>query len=313
MLEAAAGSANLGMPAPEPKPTVVIHTNDQQMIAALVGAHSLKSRSRSPDRFDIRILRLEETPSLHDRDGQRFLWWDGDRPSVWLRRDLQSFAPLRRMVPSLLNFTGRVLVLDPDVFAVGDVYELISRDMGGNAILCRQKSQWHEGRRLYSSAVMLLDCAQLRHWQWEREIAELFALKRALGPMLSLLDEPPDTIGLFEDGWNHHDTLNEETRLLHNTRLETQPWKTGLPADYHEHAPRSLSARQSLKRLGRRILMKRVPPRLRYRPHPDPHQERLFFGLLRECLELGSITEPMLRAAMRRNHLRKDALEILRL
>ena len=84
------------MPTADPKPTVVIHGNDQQMIAALVGAHSLRSRSRRSDRFEIRILRLEETPSLYDRDGQQFLWWEGNRPSVWLRRDLQSFAPLRR-------------------------------------------------------------------------------------------------------------------------------------------------------------------------------------------------------------------------
>src|SRR5206468_6257918 len=44
------------------KPTVVIYTNDQQMVAALVGAHSLKSRSNSPHLFDVRLLRLEETP-----------------------------------------------------------------------------------------------------------------------------------------------------------------------------------------------------------------------------------------------------------
>ncbi len=167
------------------KPTVVIHTNDQQMVAALVSAHSLKSRSKSPHLFDVRLLRLEETPHLYKRHNQTFVWWDGDAPSVWRRHDLQSFAPLRRMVPALLGFQGRALVIDPDIFAIGDVYELLSRDMGGKAILCREKPEWREGRRLYSSAVMLLDCSKLTHWQWEREIDELFTGRLKLGPWLS--------------------------------------------------------------------------------------------------------------------------------
>src|SRR5271169_510518 len=144
------------MPAVGAKPTVFIHTNDQQMVAALVSAHALKSRSKSPELFDVRLLRLEETPYLYKRDNEKFIWWEGDPPSVWRRRNLQAFAPLRRLVPELLGFGGRALVIDPDVFAVGDVYELLSRDMAGRAILCRLKSESRAGRRLYSSAVMLL-------------------------------------------------------------------------------------------------------------------------------------------------------------
>ena len=299
------------MLAPDPKPTVVIHTNDQQMIAALVGAHSLKSRSRSPQRFDVRLLRLEETPLLYKRDGEKFIWWEGLEPNVWRRRDLQSFQPLRRMVPALLNFRGRALVIDPDVFAVGDVYELLSRAMDGKAILCRQKSEWREGRRLNSSAVMLLDCGQLTHWRWEREIEDLFALKLKLGPYLSLLDEPPERIGCFEEAWNHFDTLTDETKLLHNTRIATQPWKTGLPADYHDYAPPPLASRQGLKRLARRILRRAPAKAPFYEPHPDPRQEQLFFTLLKECVEQGSITRRMLRKAMQRNYLRKDSLTVL--
>jgi hypothetical protein len=36
-------------------------------------------------------------------------------------------------------------------------------------------------------------------------------------------------------------------------------------------------------------------------------QEQLFFALLRECLELGSITTEILQDAIRKNYLRKDA------
>ena len=299
------------MPTGSANPTVVIHTNDSQLVAARVGAHSLKSRSKSPNLFDVRLLRLEETPHLYKRNNQPFIWWDGDAPSVWRRRDLQSFAPLRRMVPALLGFQGRALLLDPDIFAVGDVYELLTRDMNDKAILCCPKSQWHDGRQLYSSAVVLLDCSKLEHWHWEREIDDIFRGTLKLGPWLTLLDESPDRIGLLEKEWNHFDTLTEKTKLLHNTEIPTQPWKTGLPADYHEHAPRWPAPVEALRRVAHRMTSAGGDRTIFYRPHPDPRQERLFFTLLKECLDEGSITRRLLRQAMRRNHLRKDALTLL--
>ena len=300
------------MVASSPKATVFIHTNDQQLIAALVSAHSLKSRSKHSDQFDVRLLRLEETQFLCKRNNAKFLWWEGNAPSVWRRSDLQSFAPLRRMVPSIMGYRGRALVIDPDVFAVGDVWELLSRDMQGRAILCRQKTESRNGRRLYSSAVMLLDCERLAHWDWERDIEDIFALRLAMGPWLSLLDEAPERIGLFEEEWNDHDRLTDATKLLHNTQISTQPWKTGLPADYHEHAPSTLFSRRGLKRFARRMLSKDGSNRVFYQPHPDRRQEDYFFALLRECMDRGSITQGQLRIAIRKNHVRKDAFEVLR-
>ena len=295
----------------DPKPAVVIHTNDQQMVAALVSAHSLRSRSKRPDLFDVRFLRLEKTPHLCKRNNQKLIWWDGDAPSVWRMRDSQSFAPLRRMVPALLGFTGRALVIDPDVFAIGDVNELLSRDMDGKAILCRHRPESRAGRHPYSSAVMLLDCSKLTSWNWESDIDDIFACKLKLGPWLSLLDEPPELIGLFEEEWNDFDTLTRKTKLLHNTEIPTQPWKTGLPADYHEYVLPALASLAGVKRAARRMVSREVDGTAVYRPHPDPHQERLFFTLLKECLEQRSITTRFLRKAIRENYLRKDAFALL--
>src|SRR5947209_3944935 len=120
------------------------------------------------------------------------------------------------MVPALLGFAGRALVLDPDIFAVGDVYELLSREMNGKAILCRERPEHTVGRGLHSS-VMLLDCEQLTEWDWDRDIDQIFSSTLALGPWLSLCDMPPEQIGLIEEEWNHLDTLTNNTQLLHNT------------------------------------------------------------------------------------------------
>jgi hypothetical protein len=48
-----------------------------------------------------------------------------------------------------------------------------------------------------------------------------------------------------------------------------------------------------------------------YVPHPDPNQERFFFGLLRECVDKGIVTEDMLRQEMKENHVRHDAFAVL--
>jgi hypothetical protein len=48
-----------------------------------------------------------------------------------------------------------------------------------------------------------------------------------------------------------------------------------------------------------------------YKPHPDPAQEAFFFGLLKECLQQGIVTEDMLQEEMRQNHVRHDAFEVL--
>ena len=48
-----------------------------------------------------------------------------------------------------------------------------------------------------------------------------------------------------------------------------------------------------------------------YLRHPDRNQERLFFGLLKECLEAGTVSEDFLREEMRRDHVRHDALELV--
>jgi hypothetical protein len=292
------------------RPTIVIHTNDAQLVPACVGAYSLKSRSLHPELFDVRLLRLEDTPHLYVREGQRFAWWDADAPSVFRRRNTQSFSALRRMVPALLGFTGRALVLDPDVFAIGDVGELMSRDMKGKAILCCQKPMWRDGRRLYSSAVMLLECDRLQHWEWEREIDDLFRGAMLLGPWLSLLDESPEHIGLLEEEWNHCDTLTDRTKLLHNTEILTQPWK-GLPADFNEHAPLWPPTFERFRRIALRLIGTGGDDAPVHRPHPDPRQERLFFTLLKECLDEGILTRGSLRRAIRRNYLREHAFSLL--
>ncbi len=292
------------------KPTVFIHTNDKQMLGALVSRYSLRKRSAHNDKFDIAFVEVKNFPCMLQREGQLFLR-DGEmRP--WLNDDLQSFTPLRFTPPQLMNYEGRAVIMDPDIFAVGDIWELLQRDMQGAAIMCRPKSGRKGRKGAFASSVMLLDCAKLKHWQFEENFAEMFKpVKRDYMDWVSLKLEDPGTIGLFENHWNDFDNLTENTRLLHNTKRNTQPWKTGLKIDYRPADTFQLFPPRHWLRRGRRALFGDYKFAGTYDPHPDPRQESFFFGLVRDALEDGVLTEGLLRDEIAQGHLRADAMSLV--
>jgi hypothetical protein len=292
------------------KPTVFIHTNDKQYIGALVSAYSLRRNSRHADLFDIRILHHRDYPFFQAREGQRFLRNGGSR--VWRNDDLQSFTPLRFMPPELMGYQGRAVVIDPDVFAVGDVYELLTLDMQGKALMCVARFGHNDQPDYLASSVMLLDCEKLTDWHCEAQFNELFAFTRDYIRWIYLGLEPRGRIGLLDPVWNHFDILNEHTKLLHNTKRQTQPWKTGLPQDYTVREKGWRSQAKKAVKLVKGMLLGKDKVQGRYKPHPDPRQEAFFFGLLRECLAQGIVTEALLQEEMRKNHVRHDALTLVR-
>jgi len=284
------------------KNTVFIHTNAKQMVGALVSAHSLRRNSRNPDAFDVRIITQEDFPKFRDYEGKKFLRAGTQR--VWTNDDLQSFTPLRFMPPELMGYEGRAIVIDPDIFAAGDVNELFERDMQGKAIFARHRPG-HNGRPDYiASSVMLLDCAKLRHWNLADNFDALFRGERDYEDWIILAYEPRETIGELEPEWNDFDRLTTRTRLLHNTKRKTQPWKTGLPIDFTNRVKFAWLA----KLLGNNGITKPG----RYQRHPDPNQEKFFFGLLRECVESGQIDVDFLKEEIDRRHIRPDALDQMR-
>ena len=117
---------------------VFIHTNHKQIVGALVAKYALRRNSRHNDKFEVRIIEKKDYPFFDAREGQTYLR-DGVK-RTWLNDDLQSFTPLRFMPPELMGYKGRSVVIDPDIFAVGDVWELLSRDMQGKAIMCRRRA-----------------------------------------------------------------------------------------------------------------------------------------------------------------------------
>ncbi len=293
------------------KPTVFIHTNHKQYLGALVSRYSLKKHSGDPQAFDVQLIEARDYPCMREREGQ--LYRRGGEMRPWLNNDLQSFTPLRFAPPGLMGYTGRAVVIDPDIFAVGDIRELLQRDMQGKAIMCRPKSARKSRQGAWASSVMLLDCAQLKHWRFEENFNAMFEpVQRDYMDWISLKLEDPATIGPLEPEWNDFDNLTERTRLLHNTKRKTQPWKTGMKIDFRPADTFQLFPPRRWFRRGRRALFGDYKHAGTYAPHPDPRQEAFFFRLVREALEDGALDETLLQEEISRGHLRPDALQLLR-
>ena len=276
------------------KPTVVIHTNDKQMLGALVSAHSFRRNSRTPDTFDVRIVNASEFPELQER-GHSLL--RGGHVREWDPDDLQSFTPLRFAIPGLLGYAGLALVTDPDVFAVGDVAELFGRDLEGKAIWCRPRPGYHKITDPLATSVMLLDNARLEHWRFAADLEALWAHEVDYLDWINLKRENLDAIGLLEPEWNDFDRLTPATKLLHNTKRRTQPWKTGLPIDF-------TFKERGLLNFALPIVRKLAP---NYTRHPDRNQEAFFYALLADALDAGAVTTDQVREEVRLGHVRPDS------
>ena len=187
------------------------------------------------------------------------------------------------------------------------------RDMQGKAVLCRPRSGT-KGMidKCLATSVMLLDCAKLRHWKVEERFNQMFDFTFDYMDWICLKSEPPGTVGLFENEWNDFDKFTPATKMLHTTRRRTQPWKTGLPVDFRIAERFRLFPPAAWLMKARRHLFGEYGLMGHYRQHPDINQQHFFFGLLKECLDNGMVTESFLREEMRLNHVRHDALEVLR-
>ncbi len=119
---------------------VFIQTNDEQYLGALIAGYALQRNSRARRKGSAsRSCTPATTRGCRAMSARRFL--RGAEHRVWEKEDLQSFTPLRFTPPKTMGYQGRAVVIDPGLLALGDVWELLTRDMQGKALMCR----WRRG------------------------------------------------------------------------------------------------------------------------------------------------------------------------
>ncbi|MGG6263558.1 hypothetical protein ACQ4M3_04260 [Leptolyngbya sp. AN03gr2] len=303
------------------KPVLFIHTSAHEIVSAQVAAFSHIYASTHLEQFDIRIIQLEDYPHLLQKHGKTCIRFG--KEAAWYKDVPQSFLPLRFLVPQLMGYQGKAILTDPDIFATSDIYELFIQDMGDKAILSRKFGR----EKGYNSSVMLLDCEKLKHWKWENLVDQIFNAEVDIQDCIALKTEDPSSIGVLDEVWNDYDTLTKQTKLLHNTRQITQPWKTGLPfkAKNMDNIRKDEIQERRLQKLlkvrnqnSRRKMLGRMKnillhgePEL-YQKHPDPKQELFFFSLLKAGLEKRCIPASLLRQEIKNQHLRPDVFRVLK-
>ena len=145
------------------------------------------------------------------------------------------FSCFRFAVPELAGFRGRAIYLDVDMLVLGDLRELWER-------ACSKPWTCPSGR----SEVSIIDCAAFRDRGWWPRLATMKASGDNLARYWDALLEHGGVDPTLPDEWNTLDSWTPETKLIHFSKMQSQPWKPW-------------------------------PEVLAYQRHRDPKAERLFW------------------------------------
>lgn len=277
---------------------IFIQSNKKQILGAKLAKYAMEtSGGASRLQVPVSIMEVETYAQFQAHEGKPYR--AGYAPFS-LSGDLQSFTMTRFLPPELMNYEGRAIVIDPDIFALSDISALLSLDLGEAAIAaCRKKDAW-------DSSVMVLDASKLKHWKVEKMLQDIATGVQSYEDFSQLRKERT-TIMELPRIWNSLDLLTPETKMLHTTMRLTQPWKTGLPIDFTQYAlPKyfGIIPQEPIQKL-----LGKYPTH--YKRHPDRRIEDLFFTLLGKALEDGVITTSEVEEEMQKKHIRSDALKVL--
>lgn len=275
-----------------------IQANRKQILGAKIAKYALETRGGLRKRnVPVTIMEVENVPAFKAFEGKPYR--KGYAPFS-LTGDLQSFTMTRFMPPELMNYEGRAVVIDPDIFALSDIGELFDLNLGDAGIAaCRKKDAW-------DTSVMVLDTKKLPHWDVAHMLNEIATGTKIYEDFAQLRSEKTP-IKEIPRIWNNLDTLTPETKMIHTTNRMTQPWKTGLPIDFTLNPMPKIFGIISRETIHK--LLGKYPTH--YQKHPNPEIEKLFFTLLKETLEGGGVTEAEIDDAIARKDVRPDAKALL--
>ena len=275
---------------------VFICTNDNQSIAAKVSRNTILKRSKYKE-MDVIILEEADVSELKFFHSKPYL--RGGRMIEPDKKDMQSFTLLRFYVPELMGFSGKALVIDPDIFLIRNgLEELEDFDFESSSIFARKGLR----RNSWGSSVLLLDCEKLEHWSLRSFIDGLHNGTIDYDDLMSLKHER--SVMPMESKWNEFDEINTDTLLLHTTERITQPWRAGLKLNS--------SIKPILKFIPREPVYKLFGKDLSVgREHPKPEVSEFFFKELSECIEKKVISIGEIEEGIDKNFLRKDLKEKL--
>lgn len=181
---------------------VFIGTDPTQNLATEVLKYSIKRRSKSEFEF----IELK------------------DIPLNLKTKMFTGFSIYRYYIPEACGYQGRALYLDSDIVVLTDVKQLYDVDLAGkgaSARPCPELKGWY-------TSVMVMDCAKLTNWKLNQWVTLINA---GMADYKGIMAASPTGLnhrdfGDLPEYWNHLDHYDETTKIIHYTKIGSQPWKT---------------------------------------------------------------------------------------
>ena len=276
---------------------IFICANRHQSIPAKVSKFSILKRSEFQF-SDVNIVYKENFKFMNALNGTTILR-DG-KEFVFSDDDMQNFTLLRFYIPELMNYQGKALIIDPDIFLVRHGIESIfDFDTTEFSLYCRKGKR----NKTWSTSVMMTDNAKLKHWEINSLIDDMRNNRLDYKDLMSLSLEK-SKIGSLSNIWNEFDAINEDTILLHTTEKITQPWRSGLYMNS--------SIQPLFGFLPRDKIYKWFGKDLRTgREHPKESVQKFFFDELKECINEKVVTIDEIKDAIKNEYIRKDIFNLL--
>lgn len=276
---------------------IFICTNDNQSIGAKVSKQSIINRS-SFTAEDITILNESDYHDLKKFFSSSYM--RRGRMTEHEKNDMQSFTLLRFMIPQLMGYTGRALVIDPDIFLVRDGLESL-RDFPMEVFPIYARKGLTKGS--WGSSVMLLNCQQLQHWKLSNFVTQMHEGLLDYDNLINLKNEQKN-ITFLENKWNEYDAIKKDTILLHTTEKITQPWRVGLKLNSAIKPLFGIFPRAPIYRLfGKNLTIGRE--------HPEKIVTSFFMKELANCLKNRIISSDEIDRSIENNFLRSDIYQEL--
>ena len=204
----------------EPRVKVFIGSGEASLIERKVAIYSLRKNTKRD--LDIYVCNGTHN-AIELNDQEPFLAPMSLRVKY---RNVTEFSLYRYLIPQICNFSGKAIYIDSDTVCLTDIGQLLDTPLDGSHFLA--KADAYEGQRLWGLSVMLIDCERCR-FDLEEIVSEIDAGLYSMTDFSlmapTFLTHHPYDIGRLDPTWNVFDKFDDQTKLIHYTNLETQPWK----------------------------------------------------------------------------------------
>jgi Glycosyl transferase family 8 len=146
------------------------------------------------------------------------------------------FMPYRFLVSQVCNYQGKAIYLDSDIVCLTDISKLFDISLHNYDFIALANAYPKIGEDLWRTSVQLIDCEKCK-FPLEKIFDEIdnniYSFDNFLQLSPIFLAHYPFKIGSLDPTWNELDQWYSNTKMIHYTALNTQPWK--YPNHPYEH------------------------------------------------------------------------------